>query len=251
MADASRPFSEPGSGVIRVRASDSTNLDSVVSDLNSLSKAATMQFALTVGELIIQRLYSGQIGRFRSRERKHNVALRAVAAHPDLAMSASMLYGCVAIYELCERFGIRSWKHVSTSHLRLVLPLAPEDQERLLREAEAKRWPVKLLEEHIAATAKSHGSPPGRGGRKPRSMFRRTIHLFEKDLANVSCCFPEDSSAEPSPESARAAVDLLRRVADVCVNLESRLAPIAARASEEVLPATVSIVEESRRPAGE
>jgi hypothetical protein len=51
-------------------------------------------------------------------------------------MSASMLYGCIAIYELCERLGIRSWKHVSTSHLRLVLLLERDEQERLLRAAE-------------------------------------------------------------------------------------------------------------------
>jgi hypothetical protein len=116
-----------------------------VGELNSLSKSATLKFALAVGELVVRRLCGGDVACFRSRRVKEDRALRRVATHPDLAMSTSMLYGCVAIYELSERLGVRRWRHVSTSHIRLVFPLAQESQAALLRDAETKRWPVKRV----------------------------------------------------------------------------------------------------------
>ena len=81
-----------------------------------------------------------------------------------------MLYGCLATYEVCERIGVRSWKHISTSHIRLVLPLAHEMQVKLLRSAEAQRWPVKHLEQEVETLR-----PERRPGERQDSCRRKFI----------------------------------------------------------------------------
>jgi hypothetical protein len=199
---------------------------STVVELNLLCKASTLQFALAVGALVIKRLYSGEVKQFRSRDRKRDISLRRVANHSDLAMSPSMLYGCVAIYELCERIGIQSWKHVSTSHLRLVLPLQPADQERLLRIAEDDRWPVRRLEEEVAAVRRI--SPPGmsRGGRK-RDSLRTAIHVLQRNLDAMLNVLEIEASA---PESKRPGLDVLRRALETCGAVEKRLVRMEAEA---------------------
>jgi hypothetical protein len=124
-------------------------LDPLVRELNAVCKAMTLQFELAVGELVVKNLYSWDVSRLRCRGRKRDATLRKVASHPDLGMSRSMLYHCIGVYELCERLQLRSWRHVSTSHLRLVLPLASDSHEKIPREAEANRWSVSRLEEEV------------------------------------------------------------------------------------------------------
>jgi hypothetical protein len=216
---------------------DVLDVGPIVLELNALCKGATLQFALAVGGVVTEKLYSGDIHRWRSRERKHDLALRKLATHPDLAMSASMLYGCIAIYELCERLGIRSWKHVSTSHLRLVLSLLPDEQARLLRAAEADRWPVRRLEEEVVALTRGRAPAPGRGGRKRRSRLRGRIQHLQSDLDEVAgLLLPQDPTTEPSPDSTRAAMEVLRRAADMYIALEKRMALAAVVASHANRP---------------
>src|SRR5579859_4921759 len=129
-------------------------VERVVAQLHDLCRAATMDFALSVGKLIISNFFSGNLASWRDRDPKKNASLRRLAAHPDLPMSPAVLYRSIAIYELCERLGIRSWKHVSTTHIRLVLPLEPAEQARLLRLCEAHAWPVRRLDEEVAAISR-------------------------------------------------------------------------------------------------
>ncbi len=194
--------------------------------LNGLCKAATLQFALSVGQLVIRDLYSDDLGKFRTRDRKHELALRKVAAHTDLAMSPSMLYSCIAIYELCQRLRIESWQHVSTSHIRRVLPLEPDAQAHLLRSAETGRWPVKRLEEEIIALQTRGSSLPARGGRRRSSRLRKWIHDFEKSLESLpNLLQPKDADAQPSPESVRNATELLRRASAMFAVIENHAPP--------------------------
>jgi hypothetical protein len=197
----------------------------VLLQLNALCKTATLQFALSVGELVIETLYSGDISRFRLHHRKHHAALRKIAADPELAMSPSALYRSIAIYELCERLGVRSWKHVSTSHLRLVLALGADEQAHLLQEAETQRWPVRRLEEQVAALTRGRSPPPGRGGRRRRSRLRKTIDGLQRDLRAMTNLLEseENIEIECSPESVRAAIQALRSTVAVCAALENRI----------------------------
>ncbi len=144
--------------------------DRMVSEINALCKTATLQFALSVGDLVIQRLYLGDMDRWRSRDPTKKMSLRKIARHPSLAM----LYGCIAIYELCERLDIKTWRHISTSHMRLALPLKHEEQARLLRLAESDRWSVRRLEEEVAALTR--GCMPEQKGGALTSFATSQVH---------------------------------------------------------------------------
>ena len=74
-----------------VRAPDSlpdTAIDDVVSALRHMQEAATLQFALAVGQLIAERLYGGDMDRYRARTAK-DTSLRRLAEHPDLPFGAA------------------------------------------------------------------------------------------------------------------------------------------------------------------
>src|SRR3974377_309327 len=79
-------------------------VERVVRQLNALCKTATFDFAMSVGKLIIDNFYSGDLGAWRNRGAK-NFSFRRLAKHPDLPMSASALYWSTAIYEVSRRVG--------------------------------------------------------------------------------------------------------------------------------------------------
>src|SRR6185437_7260192 len=122
--------------------------------LNRLCRRSTLDFALSVGRLIVAELYVGDLEHLRSRNPRKDSSLRKLAKHPDLPMSPAGLCRSVAMFELHERLGGASWKHVSTSHMRLVLPLAPADQEHLIRMAEKNRWTTRRLADDVASLAR-------------------------------------------------------------------------------------------------
>ena len=213
-------------------------IERVVQELNALGRAATFDFALSVGSLIIKGLYGGDIGTWRHRGKKHN-SFRRLAEHPNIPMSADSLYRCVAIYELCERLGAKEWKHICTSHCRLVLPLPMHEQERLLKAAESERWPVRQLRQQIAALPeKDRFAERRRGGRKPRSIFYRTARMLRHSAE--ACAELLDAAAEPSPESCRDLLDVASRLRDVCDRVEQRFATRLPDARTQPPPPAVS-----------
>lgn len=204
---------------------ESVIVQGMVAKLNALCRRATLRFALAVGELVIRHLYEGDLDLFRRRAPKGELSLRRLASHPDLAMSWAGLYRSIAIYELCERLGVPTWHHISSTHLRLVLPLAPSDQEQLLRAAESHRWPVRRLEDEVAKRIAVQPMGGRRGGRRRASRLRRMLGAADRSLAAVASLLEgaDDARAESSPESVRDAVDLLQRLGSQCTRLESQL----------------------------
>jgi DNA-binding NarL/FixJ family response regulator len=201
-------------------------VERVVLQLNALCKATTLNFALAVGGLIIRQFFGGDLRYWRSREQKHELSLRRLARHPHLPMSVSALYRSIAIYELCERLDIKSYRHVSTSHIRLVLPLPAEEQTRLLQLTESNRWTVRRLDEEAQAIRSRYpsSSDHARGGRNHHSPLRAALHLVRRCVdAVVSLASDETSEGEYSPEQVRDAVELLREAARACALLETRL----------------------------
>jgi hypothetical protein len=191
--------------------------------LNALCKTTTLAFALAVGEIVVKNLYGGDVSLLHSRERKKHAALRHVAAEPSLAMSASALYRSIAIFEVCERIGARKWNHISTTHLRLVLSLPPEQQELLLRQTEANRWSARELEERVGAFAKSLPAHD-RGGRKRRSPLRVMVEGLREETEHVQGMLAdEDCIADSSPDSARAAMYALHDMTNACARMMERL----------------------------
>lgn len=197
-------------------------VERVVRQLNALCKTATFDFAMSVGKLIIDTFYSGDLAAWRDRGIK-NVSFRRLAKHPDLPMSATALYRSTAIYEVCQRVGASEWRHLSTSHVRLVLPLPGAQQVSLLRRAEADAWPVQRLREEIEALPSSSRAV-GRGGRPKRSALRKAVRTLQAFLEESTYLL---GTATPvvdlSPEMARTVVKLLHSVQSACEELEHRV----------------------------
>jgi CheY-like chemotaxis protein len=190
-------------------------VDRVVLRLNAIGKRVTFDLALSVGKVIVDSFYGGDLGVWRHRGTKE-VSFRKLAKHPELSMSPSVLYRSVAIYELACRLGISPRGRLSTTHLRLALPLAEDDQERLLRSAELGTWSVSRLREEIESTL----SPSAiRGGRKRQAPFRRTLRALDRYLTE-SAGRAVVVSEEISPESVTEVSSALRRIQDTCAALE-------------------------------
>jgi hypothetical protein len=182
---------------------------------------------LAVGNLVVSNLYCGDINRWRSRDPTKDYSLRKLAKHPALPMSSNALYRCIAIFEVCERLGVRSWKHVSTSHVRLVLPLPLGEQAKLLEATEANRWSARRLDDEVAALMRRDPSScQRRGGRKRASPLTEKMRTVQKMVTTLNELLGPDEHAitDPSPESARAAIDLLQKAAQRCAVLKERLA---------------------------
>ncbi|MDP9151535.1 MAG: hypothetical protein M3O36_16565 [Myxococcota bacterium] len=204
---------------------DDAPLDGVVLRVNAICKTATLNFALSVGRVIIESLYGGRLDLWRTRDPGKEQSVRRVARHPRLAMSPAALYRSIAIYELCERLESRSWKHISTTHMRLVLPLAPEQQAALLREAEMHRWSVRRLDQEVGSLAASSTARAAHhgGGRKRASRLHQTIRQLKRSVEAVEGLI-EAVDVEMSPESARASLEMLGLIRNACRSLETRVA---------------------------
>lgn len=200
-------------------------VETVVRKLNVICKAATLEFALAVGKLIVDGFFGGEIARCRSHNPKKNVSLRKLARHPDLPLSRSALYRSIAIYELCERLGLRNWRHVSTSHIRLVLPLPTDAQERLLQLAEVNRWTVRRLDDEIGEAAKNVPSGVHRtSSRRPSGLGVAAKRLSDCVEAMARSIDGDHDEVEASPESVKAAAESLQRAVDFVKTFETAIA---------------------------
>ena len=221
----------------RVGHSIESSVDQIVLRLNAICKNATLDFAMSVGRLIIDDLYGGDLSVWRSRGPK-DVSFRKLAQHPALPMSAGSLYRSVAIYEVCQRLSIPSWRHVSTTHVRRVLSLPAAAQDDLLKQAEIHRWPVRRLEGEIERFTMTHSVvDANRGGRKRRSPLRKMIDAIQKALGQSDDYLEiDDSVANSSPESVREIVEIMRRVAETCTKIEERLGVTSPSSGSERPP---------------
>jgi hypothetical protein len=198
-------------------ALDSELIDRTILRLNALCRRTTMDFALAVGGVVVDTLHSGNLELWRATGFK-GVSFRALARHPDLPMSPAALCRSVAIYELSHRLEIRRWKRISTSHVRLVLPLEHAEQARLLELADAQSWSVSRLNEEVAQLP--HNGPPSKkGGRTRGSRLRRTLKILARcisDLETLSTLEQEEISLE----TAQTLQDAIPRLRDFWRKLE-------------------------------
>lgn len=169
----------------------------VVAQIKRLARNASLEFALSVGAVIIHHFYGGETDAWRSRGPK-TASFRALARHPDLPLSAGSLCRCVALFELCDRLNAPArWEHLSVSHLRLVLGLPQNVQERILATANARRWSVRALQEEVAREKSARITSGGRRAAPPilkslkrvrncldghRELIERSDGLSSRDL---------------------------------------------------------------------
>jgi hypothetical protein len=217
-----------------------SSVDRVVLRLNAICKTTTFEFAMSVGKLVVDSFYGGDPLVWRQRGPK-SMSFRKLARHPDLPMSPAALYRSVAIYELSCRLGVASWKHLSTSHLRLVLSLPEHAQSELLLRAESEAWSVARL--RAAIDEGDVGKNTNLGGRKKQPRLRKTLGMIARCVTKTNRLVGvDDSDVEFSPESARCVVELLTRTREACAALECEVSRNVLDAQDNE-PSTISSVQ--------
>jgi hypothetical protein len=150
-----------------------------VAQIKRIARCANLEFALRVGAVIIHHVYDGDTSAWRSKGPKTS-SFRRLAQHSELPLSAGSLYRCVALFELCERLNAPSrWQHLGASHLRMVLGLPRDAQERVLVTANENRWTVKALQHAIA---REKATRTTRGGRRPQPPISKSLRTVKKCL---------------------------------------------------------------------
>jgi hypothetical protein len=159
-------------------------LNLAVSKLCQITRESMLDYSIRVGSLVIHYFYGGDVKAWRSRGPKTH-SFRRLAKHPQLPMSASSLYRCVAIFELCDRLNVVSrWSRITVSHLRVVLPFDEKEQCRLMSAANAERWSVQRLEQE-ARKVSSSGARRGRPAAPELVRFGRSVEKLHRSSSLV------------------------------------------------------------------
>lgn len=192
-------------------AVDTHVIDRAILRLNALCRQATMDFAIAVGKVVVDTLHSGSLESWRAAGSK-GPSFRALARHPDLPMSPAALCRSVAIFELSHRLEIARWTRISTSHIRLVLPLGHAEQARLLDLADSHSWSVRRLNEEVAKLPAHEVS--SKGGRTRESRLRRTMKVLERCIDDLEglCTPPQREISAETAASLREAIPRLREL---------------------------------------
>src|SRR5258706_11994393 len=126
--------------LVSARVGVEPDIGELVRELRALYYGSGIELMLRIGELILERLYGGDVMLWHSR-RKKDVSFRRLERHPDLPFKASMLSRAVSIYVLSRRrTDLIQLKNVSQTHLQEVLNLEPQLQDRLLSRVEEEKW---------------------------------------------------------------------------------------------------------------
>lgn len=164
--------------------------------------------ALTIGRIVIEEIYDGDLTSWRQRGPK-DTSLRHLAVDPRLTISASALYRALGIYELKIRHADHPmWEMLTVCHLRAVLGLPAPEQTRLLDLATASSWTTQALEQAAAASRDCHKT--SRGGRPRKLQLVRAIESAERALTDDQEEVDSRVALDDVPPEQRG--DLLQRL---------------------------------------
>lgn len=162
----------------------------VVKKLYQITRESTLDYAIRVGSLIIHYFYNGDARVWRSRGPKMQ-SFRRLASHPQLPMSPSTLYRCVAVFELCERLNIvERGSYLTVSHLRCVLRLDERDQRRLISAANAERWSVERMQREVRQIASFSATSQRRQPASELVCFGRSVDKLLRSGSRVIDSLP-------------------------------------------------------------
>lgn len=201
-------------GVSAALAARDDDLDLVVAQLRRVSRDATLQFSLSVGAIVIHHFYDGDTNAWRQRGAK-SVSFRRLSEREDLPFSPSLLYRCVAIFELCARLdAVSRWKHLNATHFRAVLGLPQEAQVRLLSQANQEHWTVAQLEVTAANVRK----------RESQRVGRRSAPRLVKSVGALARCL--DANSETFHDLSDIALLQSDQIESICRQLHHLRAAI-------------------------
>jgi len=244
-----------------VAADPQPDVAALVLDLRKLYYVKGIELMLRVGELILERLYQGDVTKWKSRCRK-DFSFRKLQQHPDLPFKASMLSRAVSMYVLSRRRAdLLALQNVSQTHLQEVLNLDAALQDTLLSRVEEEKWSVQRLRAEVVQTLPTLTKRAGRPRLPAFTKHLRNLksivdgRLLVMDTASVAVL--QTREAQEMLDTARRLcqqAELVTRVLAAHLSTldrgQSEPAPRLARVSEvsEIRPGPVSLTKHSSVP---
>ena len=180
-----------------VKVLDEFDLDKrlqlAVSDMVDLKRASALNFALRVGEIVVLRLFDGDIQKFRKHTLK-DVSIRRLAERPDLPISPTRLSVAISVFEMWRRLSavptsehlsaVPTSEHLGLSHYEAVL-VAPRDQQRnLLERASVGYWSVRQLRDEVGEARVESTAHRSRLVRRAAALWKG-VRKLEQLLGDV------------------------------------------------------------------
>lgn len=222
-------------------AAATVDLDAIVAEICRLNAVSSLQLSVSIGELILNRFFGGDMAQLRTHGPK-NASLRRLAEHPHLPFGASTLSRHVAVYEVIERIGgLQTVKSLTHSHVRHVLGAPAEMQAKLLAEAERQGWTA----DQLRAEATTARPAAGKGGRKATTVFEKGLTAWRRAVGdNLADALDRIGTlTAPDLAKAKAAVEALQQELAAVAHRIDALGVEAATATKEPLA-----VEETQLP---
>jgi hypothetical protein len=158
------------------------DVDQVVRELRQL-RGSGLTLAVSIGKVVLERIYRGDVGRWRSRGRK-DTSFRKLARHAAVPFSAPTLSRSVGIYVVSlRRRDLLEIPHVGPSHVRELLGLSSDMQDRLIDKAADQKWSVRRLRQEVGCLALP--SPPTPGEKRASRALARRLRRLKRDTRAV------------------------------------------------------------------
>ncbi len=198
---------------------DNELIESTVSAINAIWRQGGVETARKVGELIVQRFFDGSVDYAHSRKRGH-LSYQALTEHPNLAVAASNLWYCVAVFEHFGVLPVAVAGALTVGHHRLLAHVGDADQKaRLAAQAVQSALTVDELKVAIAAGkvvqpgAKKRGRPPLPAVVKATEPVSKAMTMMKQWNADKVAALAADERAYALDLAREAARELAAWVA--------------------------------------
>jgi hypothetical protein len=189
----------------------------------ALSSRRGLELSLAVGEVVVTRLYDGDVAAWRLRSPKE-LSLRRMVREGRLPLTAAAMCRALGVYEVWTTAARgRDWANLSASHYRAVVGLPTEVQSALLEDA----WRQQTTAQVLRLRAQQHGTARrGRGGRLPQDPIAQLVERVEREYSARSAAdlaVPGRDLARPVAASLAARCEVLAlRLSDLAAALRRR-----------------------------
>jgi hypothetical protein len=203
----------------------SPDVDDVVWELRQLHCASGLKLAVSVGRLVLDRIYGGDVARWRSRGRKDS-SFRTLASHPELPFSASTLSRSVGIYLMAgRRPDLLALPNLGPSHVRELLGLRSDLQDHFLDQVAEQGWSVQRLREEVSRLGST--GPTRLAKRREAPPFARCLRQLRHGIEARALLEGAEHADLIAPDEAEELLGVARQL---CVQAET----IVGRLSESL-----------------
>jgi hypothetical protein len=224
------------------RVTEAKVLEEVVAELKEIDRRTGIERTLAIGELILSQFFGGDPAVWRDRRRNKNNSIRRLAEREDCPFCRSALNEAVGVYVAVVGLPcVRTFGHISASHVASVLRLPQTERQEVLQEAERGQWSVRELRQRVVVRRRADGE---RRGRPARRNDLRSLAILRQRLNQIDEAIAEIESADALSGDLRAA---LGRLVGELERHRTRVLALAGGPCETAPDAVASEIDFQRR----